>query len=30
MARYNNREISYEDATGELKDRFGLPGKANG
>lgn len=30
MARYNNREISYEDATEELKDRFGLPGKANG
>ena len=29
MARYNNREISYEDATEELKDRFGLPGKAN-
>lgn len=30
MARYNNREISYEDATEELKDRFGFPGKANG
>ena len=29
MARYNNQEISYEDATEELKDRFGLPGKAN-
>ncbi len=28
MAKFNNREISYEEAASKLEDRFGLPGKA--